>query len=128
MNFPLPFITELQQQFGEAQASEILAAMEQPSYSSVRRNPLKWKEELKGDRVVWAKWGEYLQSRPVYTLDPKFHAGAYYVQEASSMFLEQAFVQLGLGEQPIVALDLCAAPGGKSTHIVSLLHEKSLLV
>src|SRR6478735_365824 len=128
MIFPQPFIAELQQHFGEAQASELLAALEQPSLFSIRMNPKKWKEELNGEKVGWAKWGEYLQERPVYTLDPKFHAGGYYVQEASSMFLEQAFIQLGLGDQPLVALDLCAAPGGKSTHIVSLLHEKSLLV
>src|SRR4030095_5372686 len=73
-------------------------------------------------------YGYYLPERPVFTLDPLFHAGVYYVQEASSMFLEQALKQSVDLSQPIKILDLCAAPGGKSTLIESLLNEESLLV
>lgn len=78
--------------------------------------------------VPWSSFGFYLQERPSFTFDPLFHAGCYYVQEASSMFLEQGFKQLLDLSQPIKVLDLCAAPGGKSTHIQSLISPDSLLV
>src|SRR5690606_10699869 len=70
----------------------------------------------------------YLPDRPVFTLDPLFHAGCYYVQEASSMFVAHVVQALALNSQPIVALDLCAAPGGKSTLLNSYLHPESLLI
>ncbi len=63
-----------------------------------------------------------------FTHDPLFHAGTYFVQEASSMFLEQFILQTGMHEHPITALDLCASPGGKTTHLLSLLHKDSLLI
>ena len=75
-----------------------------------------------------AESGYYLPERPLFALDPLWHAGAYYVQEASSMFLEQALRQHLPQDEPVVALDLCGAPGGKSTHINSLLPDDSLLV
>ena len=78
--------------------------------------------------VPWSQYGFYLEQRPSFTFDPLFHAGCYYVQEASSMFLEQAFRQLTDLSQPLKVLDLCASPGGKSTHIQSLLSADSLLV
>jgi len=68
-----------------------------------------------------------MKERPSFTLDPIFHSGAYYVQEASSMFLEQAFRQIE-HEKSRIVLDLCAAPGGKSTHLLSLLNANDLLV
>ncbi len=79
-------------------------------------------------RVKWTEAGYYLQERPSFTLDPLFHAGAYYVQEASSMFLEQALKQTVDLSKSIKVLDLCAAPGGKSTLIQSLISKESLLV
>ncbi|MDB5278550.1 MAG: Fmu (Sun) domain protein [Ferruginibacter sp.] len=78
--------------------------------------------------VPWSSDGYYLSTRPSFTLDPVFHAGAYYVQEASSMFLEQALRQTTDLTQPIKVLDLCAAPGGKSTLLQSLISDSSLLV
>lgn len=107
---------------------------EEPSVS-VRLNPLKaaWAglvaEVLDGYDVAvpWASGeGYYLHERPPFTFDPLFHAGAYYVQEAASMFLGQVLDRYVT--RPVVALDLCAAPGGKSTHIRSRLPEGSLLV
>jgi 16S rRNA C967 or C1407 C5-methylase (RsmB/RsmF family)/NOL1/NOP2/fmu family ribosome biogenesis protein len=80
------------------------------------------------DRVPWSQFGFYLKERPSFTFDPLFHAGCYYVQEASSMFLEQAFKQLIDLSTSLKVLDLCAAPGGKSTHIQSLISPESLLV
>ena len=79
-----------------------------------------------GSAVVWSETGYYLPERLSFTFDPLFHAGAYYVQEASSMFLEQAI--RNHVTTPVKCLDLCAAPGGKSTHLLSLLPEGSLLV
>jgi len=78
--------------------------------------------------VPWSSFGYYLPERPSFTFDPLFHAGAYYVQEASSMFLEQALRQTTDLSRPLRVLDLCAAPGGKSTLLQSLLSRDSLLV
>ena len=76
--------------------------------------------------VKWCEHGRYLAERPKFTYDPMFHAGAYYVQEASSMFVWQALEQLV--ERDAVVLDLCAAPGGKSTAIAQYLSEEGFLV
>ena len=99
---------------------------------SVRFNPhkaiLKQSHLHIASPVPWSSLGYYLSERPVFTLDPALHAGAYYVQEASSMFLEQALKQTVDLTQPLKILDLCAAPGGKSTLIQSLINEESLLV
>lgn len=81
-----------------------------------------------GEKIPWSSFGYYLEERPSFTFDPIFHAGAYYVQEASSMFLEQALRQTTDLSRPLRVLDLCAAPGGKSTLIASLLSPESLLV
>jgi len=80
------------------------------------------------EKVPWSSWGYYLSERPSFTFDPLLHAGAYYVQEASSMLLEQALRQTVDLSRPLRVLDLCAAPGGKSTLVQSLLTEDSLLV
>ncbi len=101
---------------------------------SVRLNPRKTISSVAGQpvsglkRVPWAGTGFYLDTRPSFTFDPFFHAGCYYVQEASSMLLEQALEQLLDLDQPLRVLDLSAAPGGKSTHIQSLISDESLLV
>ena len=79
-------------------------------------------------RVPWSQDGYYLAQRPSFTFDPLFHAGCYYVQEASSMFVEQALKQTVDLSRPLKILDLAAAPGGKSTHIQSLISKHSLLV
>jgi 16S rRNA C967 or C1407 C5-methylase (RsmB/RsmF family)/NOL1/NOP2/fmu family ribosome biogenesis protein len=93
---------------------------------SIRIHPQK-SGKRNEPQVAWCKTGYYLPERPSFTFDPLFHAGTYYVQEAASMFLEQVILQITAG-RPVVCLDLCAAPGGKSTHLVSLLPDSSLLV
>ena len=79
-------------------------------------------------KVPWTRHGFYLSQRPSFTFDPIFHAGSYYVQEASSMFLEQTLLQTTDLTKPLTVLDLCAAPGGKSTHLQSLISPESLLI
>jgi 16S rRNA C967 or C1407 C5-methylase (RsmB/RsmF family)/NOL1/NOP2/fmu family ribosome biogenesis protein len=97
--------------------------------TSIRINPSKPSNvQNLQSKIGWSEYGYYLASRPSFTFDPLFHAGCYYVQEASSMFLEQALKQTVDLTMPLKVLDLCAAPGGKSTHIQSLLSKESLLV
>ena len=93
---------------------------------SVRVNPNKIKGAVNLTPVKTCSTGYYLDQRPIFTLDPLFHAGAYYVQESSSMFLEQFICHVQ--KKTLRVLDLCAAPGGKSTHLCSLLPPDSLLV
>ncbi|MFN2439780.1 MAG: hypothetical protein ABR503_11320 [Chitinophagaceae bacterium] len=104
--------------------------------TSIRINPSKLSDFSQvpstggdlGEAVPWSQYGYYLDQRPSFTFDPLFHAGCYYVQGASSMFLEQALQQIVDLSQPLRVLDLCGAPGGKSTHIQSLISKDSLLV
>ncbi len=97
--------------------------------NSIRINPRKYTRQFDNEEnVKWCKYGKYLHKRPSFTYDPLFHAGTYYVQEASSMFLEHALEQVADLKKDLTVLDLCAAPGGKSTHIASLITEKSLLI
>lgn len=100
--------------------------------TSIRTNPAKQfkiqNSAFKISPVLWSEGGVYFETRPSFTFDPLFHAGCYYVQEASSMFLEQALKQTVDLSKPLKVLDLCAAPGGKSTHIQSLISKDSLLV
>ncbi|MFQ5445924.1 MAG: hypothetical protein ACE5FF_03235 [Saprospiraceae bacterium] len=105
----------MKRELGEAFPS-FEAALTQPPPVSLRLNPLKPAAGFeKLEKVPWHPEGRYLPERPVFTLDPLFHAGAYYVQEASSMFIYQALRQCTDLSQKIRVLDLCPAPGGKST-------------
>lgn len=78
--------------------------------------------------VPWCAYGRYLSARPAFALDPRWHAGAYYVQEAASMFVAAAYAAAFPDEAPRRVLDLCAAPGGKSTLWRTLLPDEALLV
>jgi len=106
-------------------ADALVAALQTERQTSIRINPKKMGAPAL-PRIPWNQYGFYLENRPLFTLDPLFHAGAYYVQEASSMFLEQIISPLAT--RPLKVLDVCAAPGGKSTLTISLLPEGSLFV
>ena len=96
---------------------------------SIRINPLKVQNKPDNlEKVLWCDNGFYLPNRISFTFDPLFHAGCYYVQEASSMFIEHILSQLPGLEKPVIALDLCASPGGKTTQLISNLNKDSLLI
>ena len=125
MELPKSFLESLSALLGEG-AQTVVGALDEEPVVSVRLNPFKTDAALREERVAWASDAYYLQKRCNFTFDPLFHAGCYYVQEASSMFLEQVVRQHVAS--PAVVLDLCAAPGGKSTLLRSVLPEGSLLV
>jgi len=110
-------------------ADALLKALGESSPVSVRINPAKWNMEPRNsDHVPWCDLGWYLETRPSFTLDPLFHSGCYYPQEASGMFLEQALRQTAGSLENIRVLDLCGAPGGKSTHLADMIGPDNLLV
>jgi 16S rRNA C967 or C1407 C5-methylase (RsmB/RsmF family)/NOL1/NOP2/fmu family ribosome biogenesis protein len=95
--------------------------------TTIRINPSKFDGQLSLTPVDYCSTGYFVPKRPIFTIDPFIHAGVYYVQESSSMFLEQAIKQT-VKKSNLKVLDLCASPGGKSTHLASLLSKDSLLV
>ncbi len=124
---PEKFEESIRKKLGH-QFPAFVSSLQEPPPVSIRINPFKNNHYPALPSVPWSQYGRYLPARPVFTLDPLFHAGSYYVQEASSMFLEQALKQSVNLNESLNVLDLCAAPGGKSTHLLSLLNEESLLV
>jgi 16S rRNA C967 or C1407 C5-methylase (RsmB/RsmF family)/NOL1/NOP2/fmu family ribosome biogenesis protein len=99
--------------------------------TSIRLNPAKPvlldDEWVIAGQVPWCPHGRYLASRPSFTLDPRLHAGAYYVQEASSMFLWHALEKTAGETMGKKVLDLCAAPGGKSSLLASYFQDGLLV-
>lgn len=120
---PTPILDELRRR-KDFSLTDFIAAHETALAVSIRLHPNKAKEDMfpHTTQVPWNTDGRYLAQRPVFTFDPLFHAGAYYVQEASSMFIGQILQQY-LPQQNAIALDLCAAPGGKSTLLASQLPD-----
>lgn len=132
MRLPEQFISRMQRELGVAEAEALCAALETEPSTSVRLNPAKMAEQKwGGGRVAWSDYGYLLSERPAFTLDPDFHAGAYYVQEASSQFAGY-IVSMAVGGAEACkgqrVLDMCAAPGGKSTHYATLVGERGLVV
>lgn len=132
MTIPTDFADYTRQLMGEELYAVLERALHDEAPVSVRLNPFKTDGGLDdGERVPWCPWGYWLEDRPAFTFDPLLHAGLYYVQEASSMFVceavRQGFEQGLLPQSPLLAADLCAAPGGKTTALRSVLPEGSLL-
>ena len=126
--FPEEFINRISSQKYIAH-TDLIKALGEPSPVSIRINPAKWDHSpVNSTPVPWSTRGYYLSERPSYTLDPLFHSGCYYPQEASGMFLEQVIRQTTDSSVPPMVLDLCAAPGGKSTILSELTGKDGLLV
>ena len=112
---------------GPEQAVIVLQALTEAPSVSIRLNPSKLKEcpFPDAEKVAWSPYGYLLKERPVFTLDPLFHAGCYYVQDTSAMFVGHVFRQVTGELQPgCRVLDLCAAPGGKTTDLAASLRER----
>ncbi|MBP3712847.1 MAG: hypothetical protein IJ537_06925 [Bacteroidaceae bacterium] len=157
MTLPEDFVRLMHEHYDADTADLLCEALDttEPEVS-IRLNPRKISAEEALSHnpdlepVPWCPDAFYLKERPAFTFDPLLHAGAYYVQEASSMYVAQVLkgqgarsegqentnnlskspapCSLPLAPNPLLALDLCAAPGGKSTLLQSLLPEGSLLI
>lgn len=124
--FPPDFVSYVEQD--AHLGTNLLEALNTVSPVSIRKNPGKHAPVLQGEQAIqWCNNAFFLNERPVFTLNPLFHAGTFYPQEAGSMLLDYILRSIELPEQPI-ALDLCAAPGGKSTLIASFLNGNGLLI
>lgn len=141
LSLPQDFVTLMEEQYGKDAASQLCDALlhTEPGVS-VRLNPRKRPRpliteecneccdaSLHLDAVPWCPDAYYLSERPAFTMDPLLHAGAYYVQEASSMYLAEILSRY-LPDDVQTALDLCAAPGGKSTLLAGFLPDDCTLI
>ena len=127
-HLPPAFSALLANQLGESGAAHLLAGYDLPRQTAIRLHSDKGARLAEGlEPIGHAKLGRLLPTRPAFALDPLWHTGAYYVQEANSMLLGQVLAQVLTGKEEAV-LDLCAAPGGKSTLLADALPEGCLLV
>lgn len=144
MQLPNDFILQMKDIIGDENSRRLCDALAEKATVSIRLNRAKTSDipfdtDTVGKPVAWCNDGFYLKERPLFTLDPLLHAGAYYVQEASSMFLSHVVGTL-LGKRtadddiektdlvPLAILDMCAAPGGKSTILRTMMPQDSLLI
>jgi len=132
---PQAFTEYTRRLMGKERFERYLQSFGEPAPVSIRLNPLKVREGewsvVSGEPVPWCRHGYYLSHRPNFTMDPLLHAGCYYVQESASMFLDEVLRQTSSSPSPLGrlggVLDLCAAPGGKSTLLRAALPEDCVL-
>ncbi|MDR7128651.1 16S rRNA C967 or C1407 C5-methylase (RsmB/RsmF family)/NOL1/NOP2/fmu family ribosome biogenesis protein [Algoriphagus sp. 4150] len=124
---PVAFESQMLELLGKAEFEQFRKAINNTSRTSIRVNPSKtFSLSWPSTPIAWSKTGFFLEERPAFTLDPSIHAGAYYVQEASSMFIEHILHSLHIPKG--IYLDLAAAPGGKSTLLSSYLGDEGMLI
>ncbi len=129
IQLPEIFISETRRVMGDERFNRFLGAFDEEAPVSIRVNPRiagDGCQVMGGSQVPWCNEGYYLEDRPQFTFDPLLHAGCYYVQEASSMFVTHILQSVGNNYKS--ALDMCAAPGGKSTALRSVLPDDCVLV
>ena len=129
IQLPEIFVSETRRVMGDERFNRFLGAFDEEAPVSIRVNPRiagDGCQVMGGSQVPWCNEGYYLEDRPQFTFDPLLHAGCYYVQEASSMFVTH--VLRSVGNEYKSALDMCAAPGGKSTALRSVLPDDCVLV
>lgn len=132
VNLPADFVAETRRIMGDERYNRFVGAFDEEAPTSIRVNPRiaidhgPWTMDHSDSQVPWCSEGYYLNNRPQFTFDPLLHAGCYYVQEASSMFVTHILQQSG--DCPQSALDMCAAPGGKSTALRSVLPDDCVLI
>lgn len=127
MTLPKAFIEDIKPYLSESELEDFVHSLTETEQTTCVRYNLKKGARMNGSPIGWNPAdGRYLEQRPNFTLDPLMHAGCYYVQEASSQFVTH--IVRTLVHEPVTALDLCAAPGGKSTALISNLPTGSQLV
>ena len=132
IQLPEIFVSETRRVMGDERFNRFLGAFDEEAPVSIRVNPRiagDGCQVMGGSQVPWCTEGYYLDNRPQFTFDPLLHAGCYYVQEASSMFITHVLrnCQLSIVNYQL-ALDMCAAPGGKSTALRSVLPDDCVLI
>lgn len=130
VTIPEDFVRRMNVRYGEDRTDALCQALAEEPAASVQLNPLKAQGLFAEQAVVpWFPYGRYLHERPIFTLDPLYHAGVYYSQESSSMFLWHALQSLPLRAQSdLRVLDMCAAPGGKSLILSHFLGDRGVLI
>ena len=142
VQLPADFVAETRRIMGEERYNRFVGAFDEEAPTSIRVNPRiaidhgPWTIDHSDSQVPWCSEGYYLADRPQFTFDPLLHAGCYYVQEASSMFVTHILRTVDSSSPNYqlstihyqLALDLCAAPGGKSTALRSVLPADCVLI
>ncbi len=128
MQLPEVFIKRMREQVGD-EADLFFESLTKSPPTSIRLHHQKGQSDFHfSGKVPWCQNGYYLEERPSFFLDPHWHGGAYYVQEASSMILDYVVAQLPLKQEAKIWVDMCAAPGGKTGILASHLGEGDVLV
>lgn len=123
---PVSLLDSLRGSEGFDSASFLKVHAAGDALTSIRYNEekrLKYTEQIEAEKIPWNPLGYYLPERPAFTMDPALHGGLYYVQEGGSQFLWHALATLANRDAPVKVLDLCAAPGGKTTLLASFFNK-----
>ena len=126
MSLPEKFVERVKREMGVEQGEALCHSLLGQKPTSIRLNPHKPYAQLEGHSVPWNRYGRYLEERPSFTLDVGFNAGTYYVQEAGSQFV--GHILEGMNPEGARLLDMCAAPGGKTTLYSTLVGKRGLVV